>query len=73
MLSIKSMVDQFVFRIEIIQYHISITLMRCCEYNDFISLANFSETVDGMRANINRSLSYLAGWELNIQYNIDRT
>ena len=45
--------------------------MRCCEYNDFISLANFSKAVDGVRTHIYRSLSYLAGWKFNIKYNID--
>lgn len=72
MLSIESMMNELVIRIEIVKNYICITWMTCSEDNNLKIFGQGSKQVDNMRTNIDSSLNFLSCWKFDLYLNITR-
>lgn len=70
MLSEKTVVDVFPFRIQIIQNNIGIATMTCCENDDFEVFTQILKNLESMRSYIDTRLNNLSSregnWKLHI-------
>ena len=69
MLPIESVIELCSFRVNLIKNHICITLVACCEYDDFPLLLHLLEEGDGIGSNIEAYLKRKA-IDINGQFDI---
>ena len=68
----QSVLNVFVFRIQIVQNNISVATVRGCENNDFIVLGELLQTLNSIRSNIDTSFNDFTMREFDGQNYITR-
>lgn len=63
MLAEESMVDVFVFRVQVVEYNVGVTTVTCCKNDYFEVFAQILENLLGVGTDVYSSLYHLASGE----------
>lgn len=72
MASVKSVGNEFLLWVEMIEHDICVTLMTGCEYDDLAELCQFLQKSDSMWPDVYSGINFLASGELDFETDIIR-
>ncbi len=71
-LSVQSVFNEFVIRVQVIKHHIGVARVRCSEHNHLKVFSQVLEDLFCVRANIDARFDYFSCWELDWQFDVMR-